>query len=364
MVEAGYHTTLIVGRDYMPSTEWDMTGIDVIQIPSLLKYTDLKNDLKATGQLYSAIKRLRPAFVHTHLAKAGILGRIAAKLAGIKTVIHTVHGPTFPKSIKPLKRFFYWSLEKVCSTITDRFVFVGAELRDDYIKSRIAKPHNSVVIRSGRPVADFEYVNGFPLTELLAIRSAWGVGRESFVITYVARLVPSKAQEDAIMVLKLVREAGVDGYLMLVGEGHLQEEKKYQKVLENLSSRIGVADYVRFTGYQPDVLKFMKATDILVMTSKYEGLPNVAVEAGLCAKPLVAYNVCGLAEVIEDGKTGYIVNQGDIDGMASKISDLARNTNSTQKMGQAARARLEAEYNLGKMLTKKLSFYRDILSGR
>jgi glycosyltransferase involved in cell wall biosynthesis len=180
-------------------------------------------------------------------------------------------------------------------------------------------------------------------------------------MTYVARLVPSKAQDDAIRVLKLLRDAGVDGYLVLVGEGHLKEEKNYQIVLEKQASVLGVAEFVRFTGYQPDVFRYMKAADILLMTSKYEGLPNVAVEAGICSKPLVAYRVCGLSEVIDEGRTGFVVEQGDMNKMASVIAGLARNREALEEIGNAARHKLERQYSMDRMVEEKLGFYRKII---
>jgi glycosyltransferase involved in cell wall biosynthesis len=207
---------------------------------------------------------------------------------------------------------------------------------------------------------EFEYAKSLNNDELLSLRKSFGIGANCFLITYVGRLVPSKSLEDAMRVLKLVRNAGVDAYLMFVGEGLLKEEIRYKFYLENLIYTMGLASYVRFTGYQTDVFRFIKASDVIIMTSKYEGLPNIAVEAGICFKPFVAYNVCGLAEVIENGKTGYIVDQGDINRMSSILVYLFNNKDSVHKIGINARTKLELDYNLNKMIIDKLNFYEKI----
>lgn len=361
LADRGYRVIQIAGRDFEPHQEWNLSGIKFVRIPELVKYINPVEDIIALYKLYKILKRYKPQVVHTHLAKAGVLGRLAARLIKVPHIIHTVHGPTFPKRMHPIKKNLYRLLERFCGRFTDYFVFVGEELRDEYIKNGVSPLDKTIVIRSGSPESDFIAAEKFSENEIKSIRRKFSDNLEAFLIGYVARLVPSKAQDSAIRVLKLLRNKGIDAHLVLIGEGHLSEEKKYEVYLRRLTDELNLSGFTHFAGFQSHILPYMKAMDLLIMTSRYEGLPTVAVEACIIGKPLVAFKVCGISEVITDNLTGCIVQQGDIKGMAEKLYYLATNPEIRRKMGENATFNVREQYNLPRMIEEKLKFYQTVL---
>ncbi len=352
------HTT---GRDFEPSPDWDLSDVELFHIPSLVKYINPPNEITALYKLYKLFKNLKPHLVHTHLAKAGILGRVAAKWAKVPHIVTTVHGPTFSENINSVKRLIYRFLERICGKFTDWFIFVGEELRDEYIKKKICPIGKTIIIRSGRPESDFILADKFSREEIQLIRKKFSTDKKGFLIGYIGRLVPSKAQDMAIQALKMVRDQGIDGSLVFIGEGHLPEEKRYEALLRRLTEKLNIGRHVYFLGYQNDVLSYMKAMDVLVLTSKYEGLPNIAVEAGIVGKPLVAFKVCGISEIIQNEETGYIVEQGNEKAMAEKLIFLAKNPMISEEMGHKANLQVRNLYTMERMIEEEVRFYESIL---
>ena len=360
--EENYSVTNIVGRDYQPDRNWDTTEICTIRVRRMVKYIKPAKDAAALYGLYKELKNIRPDIVHTHLAKAGILGRIAARLAGVPVIIHTVHGPSFPGSVNFLKRFFYLSLERFTARFTDFFVFVGGELRDMYVKNGVCPAGKTAVIRTGRPEKEICGADTITPLEIEAVRNEFLKGdKTAFLIGYVGRLVPSKAQEKAVSVLKAVRSRGINAHMALIGEGQLSEEKGYEKSLRDLINRMDLSAYIHLTGYRSDIFPCLKAMDILISTSKHEGLSNMPVETGIAGKPFIAFDVCGMRETLEDGVGGYILRQNDTAGMAEKIVAMAGNPGLSRKMGENARRAVSRGLTAETMTAKILKLYSTLL---
>ncbi len=359
--ENNYRVTQITGRDFAPHPDWDLSNVEFIRIAPLVKYINPLNDVMALYKLYRLFKNLKPHIVHTHLAKAGILGRLAARWVQTPYIVHTVHGPTFSENIHPVKKTIYRFLERICGKFTNSFVFVGEELRNEYIKNRVCPIEKTKIIRSGRPKSDFVLADKLTRKEIQLIKNNFSNNKKRFLIGYIARLVPSKAQDMAIHVLKMVRDCGIDGYLVFIGEGHLPEEKRYEVLLRKLIKELKLDGYVYFMGYQNNVLSYMKAMDVLILTSKYEGLPNIAVEAGIVGRPLVAFKVCGISEVLQNDETGYIVEQGNVKAMAERLIFLARNPMVAKEMGNKAQLKVRNLYTKERMIEEKIRFYESIL---
>jgi glycosyltransferase involved in cell wall biosynthesis len=360
--DSGHRVTQIAGRHLGFDQHWDFSDIGFVQIPELVKYLSPIEDLVALTKIYGILKRERYDLVHTHLAKAGVLGRLAAKLAGVPFIVHTVHGPSFPAGLHPLKRRLYYLLEQLCGRFTNVFVFVGEELREEYLNGGICQRNNTVVIRTGRPHSDFQRADAITQERIESVRAQLVNNDKAFLIGYVARVVPSKNHELAIHVLKKVRDQNVDAHLVLVGEAHLPEERKYQGHLEQVIAKLGLGHCVHFTGYQIDVFPHMKAMDALILPSKYEGLPNVAVEAAIVGRPLVSFDVCGIHEVIQDGTSGYIVKQGAIDDMADRLIYLAEHPDLAHDLGEKAQQQIRDRFNSDRMVMEKMRFYRQVFS--
>ena len=356
-VSHGCKTTLIIGRDN-DVNESDLPGIEIIVIPELLKYVNLKCDVSALFALIHVLKRIKPDIVHTYLAKGGVLGRFAAFFAKVPFIMHTVHGPTFAAGIHPIKRSAYWILEKLCAYVTDLFVFVGEELRQSYIKALICHKNRSTVVYTGR-------------TQSELFRQALGNGRRrelrgelcqksdiEFLMVAVGRIVPSKQFEHAIEILSRLRNRKINAHLAIVGKAFLKEERLQEKKLMELAFRKGIGQEVHFVGFRNDILDVMDAADVVVMTSMYEGLPNIAVEAAISGTPMVTYSVCGVGEVIESGKTGFIIRNGDIGEMENTLLRLCSDRTFNSKLSRRALEGIQSKFSENAMLAAKMDIYR------
>ena len=363
MRNAGYHVVNITGGAFEPAPEWDLTGIECVIIPELQKPVSLKRDIVALFKIWRALRRIRPDIVHTHLAKAGIVGRFAAKLARTPKILHTVHGPTFPDSLSKRRAMLYRHLEQLSARYTDWFVFVGDELRRDYTNAGAAIGQRSTVIRTGRPPEDFASAEELQPSDIADCRVQWNTPADAFVIACVGRLVPSKDQMRAIDVLADLRDRGCQAVMWLIGQAHLPEEQAYREELVDDIRERKLDDYVKLTGFQADVLRLMVASDVVLMTSHYEGLPNVAVEAGIAGRPFIGFQVSGLHEIIDEGVNGHVLDQSDTKGLVDRLEILATKPLITQRMGQAARAKIRGNYCAEAMTMAKLRLYDQILQG-
>jgi glycosyltransferase involved in cell wall biosynthesis len=360
MLRAGYQVTLVVGRDYEPAPHWDMNDFDVHQIKSLVKYISPVKDIQTFFLLAKAFRKIRPDVIHTHFAKAGLLGRLAAYFSRTPLILHTVHGPTFAKTLPVHKRIGYRWLETVVGRITNYFVFVGEEIRNEYIHAGVCDNYNSVVIYTGRPDEELDRIKELGTTDKQGCRQSFFKTKKAFIVVCVGRVVPSKQQEHAILVIQQLRQMGINAKLIIVGEAFIKEEKRYVGFLKKLVDQLYLQDHISFSGYRTDVLDIMASADAILHTSKYEGLPNVLVEAGLAARPVVCYAVCGAREVIHEERTGYIVEQGDVSKAAERLFYLATNSPEADKMGLAAHDIISNNFRESTMVKRKLGLYKEL----
>lgn len=358
--EKGYKVSLIVGRDSDELNFLSESGVSVYIIPVLRKYISPLNEIAAFIRLLNILKEIEPDVVHTHLAKAGILGRFAAKLSRVPVVLHTIHGPTFPPNINWLKRNLYRFLERKACQITDFIFFVGEELRESYISVGAAHMAHSAVVKTAKPFGNFD---SFQLTSE-DFRKQFCHDQNCFIATYIGRVVPSKQQADAIYIISGLREEGINIEFFLIGEAFLEEEKSYIIELKHLVRELNIENVVHFLGFRNDAINIMSLSDIVIFTSKYEGLPNVPIEASMVGTPVIAYDVCGIREIIEHGKTGYVVPQGDQSSFCYFIKKLYFNPELKTLFGDTAKGKDYSEYDEQYMVKRKLSYYEKILKSK
>ena len=255
LVNAGYRVTLITGEEFSPRPEWTFNGVGLFRVKDLTKYIYPAKDAKALVELISVLKYLKPDVVHTHLAKAGVLGRAGARILKTNRIVHTVHGPTFAAGGGKSRAMVFGAIERICArAATDYLVFVGRELAEHYLDSGVRPRVGWRIIYTGlydevlsRGVCHSRKGIGLIRKELLAGDHA------EIVITYVGRLVPSKRHEHAIKAVGVLRNKGIDAHLMIVGEGILREEKAYEEGLVSRVRAMGLDQAVHFMGYRSDV---------------------------------------------------------------------------------------------------------------
>ena len=358
-VRHGYRVSLIVGRDNDISKS-KLRDVNIFCVPELVKYLSFRSDLTAPFKIIKILKQIRPDIVHTHLAKGGVLGRLSARWVRTPFILHTVHGPTFPREISFPKRFIYRSLEQFCGRFTDLFIFVGEELKKSYIEAGICSTESAVVIHTGRPDSE---VDRKPLssrrrTELC--KELCGGKKSDFLIITVGRIVASKQLDQGVSILKLLRDQGIDAHLAIVGKALLDEEQQHEMDIRMLTIKQGVERNVFFAGYRTDVLDIMEAADAVLLTSRYEGLPNVAVEALIAGTPMVTYPVFGVREVLTHDTNGFIVKQNDITAASKALTHIYKHTGSKDRVRKEEFKEVLMPFRVSVMVRQKMKIYKEI----
>lgn len=357
-VAQGFQTSLIIGADNdAPPIE----GVETIIIPGLHKHVSPANDLKAYQACKKVLQQLKPDIVHTHQAKAGVLGRLAAsKINKTPHILHTIHGPTFPQHLPATPRLVYRNLERLTGRVTDKFVFIGEELKQEYIQAGVCHEDNSVIIRTGKPD---NLLNRKPISdsEREKLRQELCSGQSPhYLMTYIARIVPGKQHEHAIEILHQLRTQGLDVHLSFVGKALIEKELDYEQRLKTMVRQLGLEAYVHFSGFYNNVYDVMEASDLVIMTSSYEGLSNIVIESMLLKIPVMAYEVAGLKELFGSQFEQFTVKQGDIQGFVNKAAGILRMGYTRDIYLPEIVERLRAEHQLKTMLERKMNLYRTL----
>ncbi len=310
-------------------------------------------DLGALVRMALLLRKERPALVHTNSSKAGILGRWAAKLAGVPVIVHTVHGFGFNDDQKGLAKRIFVSLERATSKITTRFTAVAHDNVNKGVREGIFAKDDAVVIRSGINTAFFAE----PGTPPAAKRAEIGIPEAAPVAAMVSCLKPQKAPVDFVKVAAKVLEKVPDAHFIQAGDGELRDE-----VLAE-AGRLGISKRFHLLGWRRDVREIIHASDVIVLTSLWEGLPRVIPQAMAAGRPVVATAVDGTPEAVRDGVNGFLARPHDIDYMAGKVALLLCDKGLAARMGRAGRE-LVAAFDEGRMLDDLSALYNKLLRGK
>jgi len=329
-------------------------GIEIIDVPSLVRRISPINDLRALVALFRLMRKLEPHIVHTHTSKAGILGRLAAWMARVPIVIHTPHGHVFYGHFgRSLSRIFL-QMEKLLGRITHHQIALTPEEGNDYLNLGVAKSKNISVIHSGVDLNCFKR----SATESNPKRNELAIPPNSLVVGYVGWLIPIKGVTYLVNAMAEVVQRHPNSLLVLVGKGDEkgEEETKLSKQVENL----GIADHVRFLGWRPDVDEIMGCFDIFVLPSLNEGMGRVLVEAMATGLPIVASSVGGIPDLVKDGENGLLVPPADAGALKRAISDLLSDKAKRKRMGETGK-RMCRPYSVEAMVEKIDNLYSRLL---
>lgn len=309
-------------------------------LPSLGREIRLGRDLGVLWRLAGLLRRLRPHVVHTHTAKAGTLGRLAARLARVPIVVHTYHGHVFRGYFPPRTTRLFVAIERYLARRTDRLLAVSPTVRDEVLACGIGRPDRFAVVPLGLDLEPFLGCEG----RRGELRAELGVEPEALLVGIVARLVPIKAHEVFLRAAASTVRRVPRARFLIVGDGERRAE------LEGLARELGVADRTRFLGWRSDLDRVYADLDLVALTSQNEGSPVSLIEAMAAARPVVATRVGGVPDLVEDGPTGWLVPPGDADALASAIAALLGDPERRRKLGEAARARAYPAYSAERLL--------------
>ncbi len=291
-----------------------LKGVEVRTIPSLLREIRPLHDVRALWELVGTFRRLRPKIVHTHSSKAGILGRLAAWLAGVPCILHTIHG----YGVTPAQPFWQQkaliALEWMVGRVTTHWIAVSQADRRQGIEWGLFTASKVSVVRPG--IDPTAFAARIESTERDRLRAMLGVGPDQLLVGTVSCLKPQKSPEDFIRVAALVCQRVPAARCVLVGDGVLRPN------IEALLLAQGLQDRVTLLGWRRDVAALLKTFDVFVLTSQWEGLPCAILEARASRIPIVATRVGGAAEAIVEGIQGTLCPAGDVRAMAERVCQI------------------------------------------
>lgn len=308
-------------------------------------------DILALVEIYGFIKKNRIQIVHTHSSKAGILGRLAAKIARIPVIIHTVHGWSFHDYQPRIVFYFYLFWEKICATFTSKIIVVSKHDQDKGFNNSVGRESQYVLIRYGINRKEFA-----SSTKRFIARRSLGLGDVDLVVGMVACFKPQKSPLDFIKLAAAIKRNFPDAKFILVGDGLLR-----QKIC-TLINKFNLKGQVILTGWHNDVPLILSCLDIFVLTSLWEGLPIAVLEAMAAGVPVVATDTGGIGEVVVNGKTGCLVNKGDIQSMQNRVEGLLNNAAQRDEFSSLARKRIDTEeFVLSNMVKHTEGIYFNLL---
>lgn len=327
-------------------------GVRPTVIPEIVTAFSLTpRDGKALWKLYSLMRKERPHIVHTHTAKAGFLGRLAARMAGVPVIVHTFHGHVLHGYYGPVKNQVLRRVEQSLAWATDRLVTVSEQVKNDLVGYGIAKAEKISVVPLGFDLEPFLKSNKLRGE----FRQEMSLSQEHKLIGIVGRIFPIK--NHALFLESAARIVAQEpaARFVIVGNGVLRP------ALENQARELGIIDRVLFTGWRGDIPRICADLDVLVVSSDNEGTPVSAIEAMAAGCPVVATCVGGLPDLIENHKTGRLVPPRDAAALASAVLDLLQSPHTARELGRNAQEFVRQRFTVRRLLGDMDQLYSQLL---
>ena len=324
-------------------------------VPELVRPVHPLKDILALRRLEQIFRTQKPDIVHTHSGKAGIIGRLAARRAGVPVIIHTIHGPSFGAFQNGLSNFIFTAAERRAAQATDHFIVVADAMTTQYLAAGIGRPRQYTKVFSGFPLEPFLAAKNDP-----ALRAKLGLQPDDFVVGTIARLVKLKGHDNLFAVApELIRRCPQMKFL-LVGDG------EYRARFENLARSLGLERHFVFTGLVPpgEVPALVGVMDALVHLSLREGLPRALPQALAAAKPVIAYDCDGAREVCLDHQTGFLLRPGDLEGLKSRLLQLANDAPLRGKFGRHGQSFVRQNFSVEGMVDGIYALYQKLAAER
>jgi glycosyltransferase involved in cell wall biosynthesis len=328
---------------------------DFTIIPELVRPVHPLKDFITLRKLEKILREQKPDLVHTHSGKAGILGRLAAKRAGVPVIIHHIHGPSFGNFQGALANFIFTAAEKRAAKVTDHFFCSASAMTKLYLAAGIGKPEMFTRIFSGFDLQPFSNA-----TNDLSLRQQLGLNGSHFVIGKVGRIFKLKGHADLINAFTKILPQVPHARLLFVGEGILRRE------LENQAQILGIRDRVVFTGLvaPSEVSRYVGIMDCLAHLSYREALSRALPQALAAGKPVIAYDFDGADEICLENETGFLIRTGDIETAAQKLLQLAGDGALRKKFGERGQQFVRDNFSVEKMVADQYSVYQKLAAQR
>jgi glycosyltransferase involved in cell wall biosynthesis len=336
--ERGHEPTVIISGRGPFLDQLRERGIRTVMIRHLTVPINPLRDIPALRELAAVLKELRPELVAVHSAKAGVLGRLAARSVGIPVIL-TAHGWTFTPGIHPLQAMVYRGIERLVGRFSDKIITVSEFDRRLALAARIVPENRLVTVYNA--IGD------------VSPKLRADPARTPVRLVMVARLAPQKDHVTLFRALAGLQESAWE--LDLIGEGPLMEEMK------GLATTLGLSGRVHFLGQRTDVEQLLANAQVALLITNWEGFPISILEAMRAGLPVVATAVAGVSESVHDDQTGYLVPRGDVDVLRDRIARLLGDAQLRVRLGAAGRRVYERRFTLDAMVDSTLAVYHEVV---
>ena len=352
------HFTSMLVSGYTAPTEGDMLhlakakGVSPLMVTGLGREIDPRRDLAVLLRLYRLFRSQQPAIVHTHMAKAGTVGRLAARLARVPIVVHTYHGHVFHSYFGPLKTKAFIQIERALGRTTDLILTVGEKQRQEILGYGIGSPAKLRSVPLGlelEPFVESPRHRG-------EFRAELGVSEGTRLIGIIGRLVPVKGHTVFLKAARLVLSRTSNVRFLIVGDGELRSE------LEAQARDLGIDGGVTFLGWRHDLPRVYADLDLVVLSSYNEGSPVALIEAMAAGRAVVSSDVGGVSDVVSDGVNGLLVPPREPEKLADAIVRVLSSEAVLLKMEAAGREAVYPKYSIGRLVSDVRGIYDELVA--
>ncbi|MDZ5470438.1 glycosyltransferase family 4 protein [Bacillus sp. 31A1R] len=353
LVQSGYEVHIVSSND-----GYDQHLLEKFNIkPHFIKMNrkiNIKDDIISIFEMIKFFRKMRFDVVHTHTAKAGIIGRIAAKLTKTPVIIHTSHGLPFFRDQNPFTYRMYKTFEKIGSFFCDAI----CSQNEEDMKALKEMAPNKLVFYEGNGV-DLNKLDR-RLTSITAedieqLRMSLEIEQSRKIILVGARFEPVKDHDFLLKGLNILKENYQNFTCILAGDGPLKSE-----IIEKVQT-YNLEKHIKLVGYQKDIYPLIKLADIVSLTSIKEGIPRILMESMACSKPIVATNVLGTRELVLDQYTGLLVNNRDENALANSLKYLLETPLMAINFGENGRKVIEEKYTEEMVVNRLINIYNDLM---
>ncbi len=328
-------------------------GVEVLTIPMEREIAPLR-DLRSMAALTQCFRRHKFDVVHTHTPKAGLIGPIAARLAGVPQIVHTVHGLLFHDRMTRLRQSIFWVPEKITATFCHRILSQSQEDVERAVRSRLCARSKISYIGNGIDVTRFAPQSTYDRSEKLR---EVGLSAGDFVVGSVGRLVAEKGFMELFAAAETLTNSYPQIKFVVIGPRETDQNDALDNDYMDDLQRRGV---VRFVNWCDDMRPWYAAMDLFVLPSYREGIPRACMEAAAMMRPIVASDIRGCREVVLDGETGVLVPPRDVPSLVEAIERLNQNRGLAVRMGERGRQHVVQNFDIKNVCRRLCEFYAQL----
>lgn len=364
------YETLIIGGDIEPDEDSSIYWLEELElkpliIPEMKREINYKQDKLALKRVKEIIAEFKPDIVHTHAAKAGAIGRIAAKQMGVPVIIHTYHGHVFHSYFGKLKTSFYKSVERYLARKSSKIIVLSKEQQKEIVEEhKICPKEKTEIIPLGFDLSKF---NSNQEEKRKSFRETYQINDDTVCVGIIGRLTSIKNHHFFIDVVEKVIQSKPKQSIkfFIIGDGELMSElqkicKKKNISFETPTNKNKDASIV-FTSWIKEIDWTLAGLDIVALTSKNEGTPVSLIEAQAACKPIISTNVGGIKDIIIENETGFLTHKEDIDTFAMKLLTLIENKDLRKTMGEKGKQSIQKSFGYKRLINDIDNLYKKLL---